>query len=48
MTDKSEMILESVGKIIFVEMIMPVAFKFTQTGNLERYLLISEDKLKSK
>ena len=47
MADKSEMILKSVGKIIFVEMTMPVVFKLTQTGNLERYILVSEDKLKT-
>ena len=47
MADKSEMILKSVGKIIFMEMTMPVVFKLTQTGNLERYILVSEDKLKT-
>ena len=47
MADKSEMILKSVSKIIFVEMTMPVVFKLTQTGNLERYILITEDKLKT-
>ena len=36
MADKSEMIVKSVGKIIFVEMIMLVVFKLTQTGNLAR------------
>ena len=29
MADKSEMIVKSVGKIIFVEMAMPVAFELT-------------------
>ena len=36
MADKSEMIVKSVGKIIFVEMTMLVVFKLTQTGNLAR------------
>ena len=47
MSDKSVLILKSVGKIIFVEMTMPVVFKLTQTGNSERYILTSEDKLKT-
>ena len=34
MAEKSEMIVKSVGKIIFVEMTMPVVFKLTQTRNL--------------
>ena len=47
MTDKSEMIVKSVGEIIFVEMIMPVVLELTQTRTLAEYMLISEDKLKT-
>ena len=47
MADKSEIIVKIVGKIIFVEMTMPAVFKLTQTGNLARYILTSEDKLKN-
>ena len=39
MADKSEMIVKNVGKIIFVEMTMPVIFKLPQTRNLEGYIL---------
>ena len=39
MKDKSEMIVKSVGKIIFVEMTMPVVFKLTQTRNVAGYIL---------
>ena len=39
MSDKSEMIVKSVGKIIFVEMTMPVVFKLPQTRNLAGYIL---------
>ena len=45
MTDKSEMIVKSVGKVIFVGMTMPVVFRFAQTRNLAKY--ICEDKLKT-
>ena len=46
MADKSGMIAKGVGKIIFVELAMPVVFKLTQTRNLPGYILLSEDKLK--
>ena len=39
MADKSEMIVKNVGKIIFVEMTMPVIFKLPQTRNLAGYIL---------
>ena len=39
MADKSEMIVRSLGKIIFVEMTMPVVFKLPQTRNLAGYTL---------
>ena len=39
MAEKSEMIAKSVGKIIFVEMTMPVVFKLTQTRNLAGCIL---------
>ena len=34
MADEREIIVKSAGKIIFVEMTMPVVFKLTQTRNL--------------
>ena len=34
MADKRKIIVKSVGKIIFVEMTMPVVFKLTQTRNV--------------
>lgn len=46
MTDKREVIVKSVGEIIFAEMTMPVVLELTQTRNLAAYTLISEDKLK--
>ena len=46
MTEKREMIVKSVGKIIFAEMTMPVVLGLIQTRNLAEYILISEDKLK--
>lgn len=46
MTDKREMIVKSVGEIIFAEMTRPVVLELTQTRNLAAYILISEDKLK--
>ena len=39
MSDKSEIIVKSVGKIIFVEMTLPVVFKLPQTRNLAGYIL---------
>ena len=39
MADKSEMIVKSVGKIIFMERTMPVVFKLSQTRNLAGYIL---------
>ena len=39
MADESEMIVKGVGKIIFVEMTMPVVFKLTKIRNLAGYTL---------
>ena len=39
MAGKSEMIVKSVGKIIFAEMTMPVVFKLPQTRSLAGYIL---------
>ena len=39
MADKSEMIVKSVDRIVFVEMTMPFVFKLTQTRNQVGYTL---------
>ena len=39
MVHKSRIIVKSVGKIIFVEMTMPVVFKLPETRNLAGYIL---------
>ena len=39
MADKSEMIVKSVGKIIFVKMAMSAVFKLPQTRNIAGYIL---------
>ena len=39
MADKSEMIVQIVGRIMFVEMTMPFVFKLTQTRNQAGYIL---------
>ena len=39
MVYKSEVIVKSVGKIIFAEMTMLVVFKLPLTRNLARYML---------
>ena len=39
MVDKSETIVKSVSKIIFMEMTMPVVFKLIQTRNLAGCIL---------
>ena len=39
MVYKSEIIVKNAGKIIFVEMTMPVVFKLPETRNLAGYIL---------
>ena len=48
MTNKSEMIVKSVNRIVFVEMIMlAVAALITQISNIAEYKLKSEVKLET-